>query len=132
MKPYDGSIDPYTIPGLGLHAGFPVEQQRQIEIPAEALHSVAKKILRGCEYWLANGRIIEPPYELEVFMPRDTSEELSGHLLHGPDYLGPGCRIRRGVPVDDPNAAIYEILIWDAVRLFFSILPPESQECGAE
>jgi hypothetical protein len=125
LKPYDKSADPYIIPGLGTHAGFPVEQQAQIEIPADAVHSVAKKILRGCEYWLANGRIVEPPYELEVFIPRETPEELSRHLALGPDYLGPGCRIRRAVLVDDRNAAIYEILIWDTLKLFFAILPPE-------
>jgi len=40
-------------------------------------------------------------------------------------YLGPGCRIRRAVPVDEPGTAIYEITIWDTWKLFFSILPPE-------
>jgi hypothetical protein len=125
IKPYDKSADPLTIPGFGAHPGFPVEQQKQIEIPFDAVHSVGKKIVRGCEYWLANGRIVEPPYDLEVFMTRETPEELSRHLIAGPDYLGPGCRIRRAVPVDDPKTAIYEIVIWDTLKLFFSILPPD-------
>jgi hypothetical protein len=126
LKPYDKSIDPYTIPGLGPHAGFPAELQMQIEIPADAIHAVAEKILRGCEYWLGIGRIVEAPYELEVFLPGETPEELSRHLPFGPEYLGPGCRIRRAVVVDDPQAAIYEILIWDTWKLFFSILPPDT------
>jgi len=128
LKPYDKSADPFTIPGLGPHLGFPPEMQLQIEIPADAVHAVAKKILRGCEYWLANGRIIEPPYEIEVFLPSETPEEVSRHLPFGPEYLGPGCRIRRAVPRDEPNSAIYEIVIWDSWRLFFSILPPDPQD----
>jgi hypothetical protein len=126
-KPHDKAADgPHVIPGLGLHAGFPVERQAQIEIPADAVYAVAKKILRGCEYWLAEGRIVEPPYELEVFFPSKTPEQLEAHLKFGPDYLGPGCRIRRAVPVDEPGAAIYEIVIWDTLTLFCTILPPET------
>ena len=124
-KLYDKSAEAYVLPGLGPHAGFPSELQIQIEIPVKAVHSVAKKILRGCEYWLADGRIIEPPCELEVFTPREAPEELLRHMPSGPDYLGPGCRIRRAVPVDEPKVAIYEIMIWERLKLFFSILPPE-------
>jgi hypothetical protein len=127
-KVYDEGVDPYVIPGFGLHAGFPSELQIQIEIPANAVHSVAKKILRGCEYWLADGRIVEPPYELEVFIPREAPKELLQHMQFGPDYLGPGCRIRRAVPVDDPRAAIYQIVIWETLTLFFAVLPPEGAE----
>jgi hypothetical protein len=127
LKPYDKSAAPHVIPGLGPHPEVPVEQQMQIEIPADELHSVSMKILRGCEYWLANGRIVEPPYELEVFIPSETPEELIRHLAFGPDYLGPGCRIRRAVAVDDPNTAIYEILIWGTLKLFFAITAPETQ-----
>jgi hypothetical protein len=39
----------------------------QLTIRAEDIHVVVKKIVRGCEYWLAGGRIVEPPYEIEVF-----------------------------------------------------------------
>ena len=125
-KLYDRSDEAHMIPGLGPHAEFPNAPQIQIEIPAAAVHEVAKKIVRGCEFWLADGRIIEPPYELEVHMVREPPEELLRHLQAGPDYLGPGCQIRRAVPVDEPMSAIYEILVWDTWKLFFSILPPEN------
>jgi hypothetical protein len=124
-RPYDKSADEAAVlPGFGPHDGFPSELQIRIEIPAKAVQAVAEKILRGCEYWLADGRMIEPPYELEAFMPRETPEELLRHMPFGPDYLGPGCRIRRAVPVDEPNWAIYEIVIWDTWRSFFSIMTP--------
>lgn len=127
-KIYDKSAEAYVIPGLGPHAGFPNELQIQIEIPADDVHEVAKKILRGCEFRLADGRIVEPPYELEVFVPTEMPRELETHLKFGPDYLGPGCRIRRAVPVDDPGAAIYEIVIWDTWKLVFSILSPDTRQ----
>jgi hypothetical protein len=117
-KMYDESAA-HVIPDLGPHAGFPNAPQIQIEIPAHDIHEVAKKFLRGCEFWLADGRIIEPPYELEVFMPSETPKELEPHLKFGPDYLGAGCRIRRAVPVDEPGVAIYEIVVWDSWKLFF-------------
>ena len=132
LKPYDKSVDPYTIPGLGPHAGFPPELQFRIGIPHDTVHAIAKKILRGCEYWLAKGRIVEPPYELEVFLPSETPAVLSQHLKVGPDYLGPGCRVRRAVPVDEPHSAIYEIVIWDTLHLFFSILPPDTKDSGTK
>lgn len=125
-KLYDGSLDAHVIPRLGPHAGFPKESQIQIEISANAVQEVAKKILRGCEFWLGNGRIIEPPHELEVFIPTEAPEELEQHLTVGPNYLGPGCRIRRAVPNDEPQSAIYEIVIWDTLKLFFSILPSDN------
>jgi len=126
MKPYDGRAEPHVIPGFGPYTEFPMAPQIQIEIPATAVHEVAKKILRGCEFWLAHGRIVDPPYELDVYMVEETPEEISRHLRSGPDYLGPGCRIRRAAPVDDPMSAIYEILIWDSWKVFFSILAPEN------
>jgi hypothetical protein len=35
---------------------------------------VTKEIVRGCEYWLADGRIVEPPYEIEIFFVAETHE----------------------------------------------------------
>jgi len=129
-KIYDKSAEASVIPGLGPHVGFPNAPQIQIEIPAHDVHEVAKKILRGCEFWLSDGRIVEPPYELEVFMPSEIPKELESHLKFGEDYLGPGCRIRRAVPAGESGTAIYEIVVWDTWKLFFSILPPETRGDG--
>jgi hypothetical protein len=129
IKPYSSAAQPHILPGLDSHPGFPVDQLHQIEIPAELLYAVAKKIVRGCEYWLANGRIIEPPYEIEVFFPREMPQDVHRALgAPGTDYLGPGCRIRRAGAVDDPGVAMYEILIWESLSISFVILPPEAPE----
>jgi hypothetical protein len=41
----------------------------------------------------------------------------------GPVYLGPGLRIRRGSPQDDPMSALYELVMWDTLTVYASILP---------
>lgn len=126
IKPLTSDMQVYVLPGLGPHPGFPAEQQLQMEIPADMVHAVAKKILRGCEYWLGSGRIIEPPYDIEVFFPRETPQDvLQVFAPFGPVYLGPGCRIRRAEAKEDSGVAMYEIVIWGSLTIYYSILPPE-------
>jgi len=74
-----------------------------MQFPADMLYAVANKILRGCEYWLANGRIIEPQYGIHVVLPR----------------VMPRMYFGRSVPTvvitlarDDPCVAMYEIVIY--------------------
>jgi hypothetical protein len=125
-RPYSPEIQPHIIPGLGPHPEAPVSSQMQLTIDAESIHAVVKKIVRGCEYWLAAGRIVEPPYGIEVFFPTETPE-LVGKLMAafalGPVYLGPGLRIRRGGAQDDSLSALYELVMWDTMTAYASILP---------
>jgi Protein of unknown function (DUF2934) len=127
-RPYSLEVQPHIIPGLGPHPEAPVSSQMQLTIEAEDIDAVVKKIVRGCEYWLAGGRIVEPPYEIEVFFPTETPE-LVGQLLTafalGPVHLGPGLRIRRGGAHDDSLTALYELVMWDTLTVYASILPPE-------
>jgi hypothetical protein len=129
MKPYTPDIEPHILPGLGPHPELPAGEQIRIDIPGDLVHAVAKKIVRGCEYWLANGRIIEPPCEIEVLVvhQEDVPDILAQALAEsGSVPLGPGLRIQRFVPQDDPSVAVYKLVIWDSLTLHFSILPPES------
>lgn len=125
-RPYSADIQPHIIPGLGPHPEAPVSSQMQIKIPAESIYAVVKKIVRGCEYWLADGRIVEPPYGIEVFFPTETPEDVRKLMVAfalGRDYLGPGLRIRRAGAQDDPLFALYELVMWDTVTTYASILP---------
>lgn len=124
-KPYDKRADPHIIPGLGPRAGTPPERQIQIELSGETLLEVAKKIVRGCEFWLSNGRIVEPPYELKTYVPSEMPSELIPHLKSGSDYFGPGCRIRRAMPNDEPLTRAYELRVWDTMTLAALIVPSE-------
>jgi hypothetical protein len=130
VTPYSGEEKDHLIPGLGPHPEFPVEKQFQIQIPAELVYEVARKIVRGCEFWLANGRIIEPPYELSVYLvPREEISDLLRMFDQvGVTQLGPGFRVRRAGAIDDPLSAIYEITIWDSWTIYYGILPPENQQ----
>ncbi len=129
-RPYSPEVQPHIIPGLGPHPEAPVSSQMQLTIDAESIHAVVKKIVRGCEYWLAAGRIVEPPYEIEVFFPTETPELVSQLLAAfalGPVYLGPGLRIRRGGAHDDSLTALYELVMWDTLTVYASIPPPEAE-----
>lgn len=44
----------------------------------------------------------------------------------GPVYLGPGFRVRRAGAYDEPIAALYEIVIWDSLKFYAVIVPPEA------
>ena len=106
----------------------------QLTIKAESIHAVVKKIVRGREYWLAGGGIVEPPYEIEVFFPTETPElveKLMAAFALGPVYLGPGLRIRRGGAQDDSLSALYELVMWDTLSVYASILPPVTERSTA-
>lgn len=77
MKPYTPDIDPHVIPGLEFRPELRTEAQKQVGIPADKLHKVLRKIVRGSEYWLAQGRIIDPTWEITVHLmrPADTTTD---------------------------------------------------------
>ncbi len=128
---YSGKPKDNIIPGLGPHPEVPHEQQYEIGISADALINVIKKIVRGFEYWLANGCIIEPPLEIDVYtLHEEDIPPAIQVLLETVDTadLGPGVRVRRGAAVDGSGAVFYEIVIWDTMKYLCSILPPENGE----
>jgi len=127
--PFVEDVRPHVLPGMGPHPELPASQQIQITISAAMLYSVSKKIVRGCEYWFANGRIIEPPYEIEIFQarPEEIPDVLQMFANFGPVYLGPGFRVRRAAPVDDPLAALYEVVAWSSWTVYAAVLPPAPQ-----
>ena len=61
VKPYSSEAQKHALPGLDSRPGFLVEQLLHVDIPADMMHAVLKKIVRGVEYWLANGRIVATP-----------------------------------------------------------------------
>jgi hypothetical protein len=130
-QPYSAEIEPHILPGLGPHPEAPANSQMQVRIKAESINEVVKKIVRGCEYWLAGGRIIEPPYEINVFYPTSTPADVNNLMAafaFGPVHLGPGLKIRRGAAHDDPLSVIYELVIWDTLTVYASILPHAAEE----
>jgi hypothetical protein len=111
-------IEPYVpgaatiLPGLGPHAGFPEDQQKQIPIPEALVKGVAAKIVRGCEYKLGEERLIEKPYELSIHFAEEANiSEVIKVFDHfsTPVHLGPGFKVRRAVAHDEPKTVLYKI-----------------------
>jgi hypothetical protein len=42
----------------------------------------------------------------------------------GPFHFGPGFRVTRGATQQDPLSVICEVVIWDALTFYATILPP--------
>jgi hypothetical protein len=132
-EPYSPDILSHVIPGLGPHREAPESLQRQLTIEVETVHAVIQKIVRGCEYWFAGGRIVEPPYEITIMFPSETPElvnRVMAAFAFGPVHLGPGLRIRRGSAHDEPLSALYELVIWETMTVYASILPPEPEKAA--
>jgi hypothetical protein len=115
-----------TFPGLGPHPGFPAHEQMEIGVPENLLVDVAKKIVRGCEYALAN-RIVEAPYEVGIYFVHEKDvegqtarvfESRSAKTTH----LGPGFVVTRAEAQDEPNAAMYKIVVWGTIVIYASII----------
>jgi hypothetical protein len=124
-RPYQPGTE--TLPGLGPHPGFPEGDQWTVSVPADLIEAVAAKIVRGSEYVLAK-RIVEEPYDLRVYFAHE--QNVPGDLVRafrGPAaqkaHLGPGFKLFRIAPHDDPNTAIYKIVIWDTIVIYGAIMP---------
>lgn len=126
-QPLSPEMLPHILPGLGPHPEAPESLQKQISIDSESVYAVTKKIVRGCEFWLGDGRIIEPPSEIEIIFPRekpDLHAAVLAEFARGATHLGPGLQIRRAQAVDDPRGVLYELTIWDNTTVYSIILPP--------
>jgi hypothetical protein len=128
LKPVTAEMLPDILPGLGPHLEFPQSPKTQTTVEAEKVLAVIKKIVRGCEFWLANGRIVEPPYEVEIFLPHERPDLIATILNQfslGRTHLDPGLQVRRVYAQDEPRAVLYELIIWETLTAYASILPPE-------
>jgi len=139
------AIEPYRpgisiLPGFGPHPGFGDIEQFTIRIPADLLHIVAEKIVRGCEFVLAE-RIVEKPFELQIYFAHEREiPDLLVQVLTHPSAktaeVGPGFSVIRAEAQDEPGNAVYKINVWDTLVIYASILSPpdvgESQTPGPE
>lgn len=114
-----------TFPGLGPHPEFPESEQFALTFSADQIVDVARKIVRGCEYVLAD-RIVDEPYVLETYFVKESDvadqtahvfESLSAKTTH----LGPGFIITRSEALDQPGMAMYKIVMWGTIIIYASI-----------
>lgn len=126
-KPFTEEFRSHLLPGIGPHPETPAGQQLQIDIPADKLYEVSRKIVRGCEYWFSGGRIIDPPYQLDIHFAHDADVPDVVKIFSGFDatHFGPGFRVRRGSVHNDPLSAVYDAVIWDSLKFYATILPAD-------
>ena len=112
-----------VLPSLGLHQGFAPEAQRIILIPANLLFGVLKKVFRGTEYVLNDGRYITPPYSIELYHVHE--EPIGITQIFGKfaatTSLGPGFELKKAAPRDDRCMALYKVTIWGTLISYASI-----------
>jgi hypothetical protein len=123
MRRYESGVE--TFPGLGPHTEFPERKQFALTFSADQIVEVARKIVRGCEYMLAN-RIVEEPYVLETYFVEESDiaertarvfESLSAKTTH----LGPGFIVTRSEAHNQPGMAMYKIVVWGTIIIYASI-----------
>ena len=119
-------------PGLAPHPEAPVSLQRQLTIEVESIHAVIRKIVRGCEYWLAGGRIVEPPYGITIVFPTETSgicEQSDGCVC--PEPCSSGARSANQERRGARRSLLCTVPAFDfegAVTVYATILPPEPEQ----
>ena len=123
--PYKAGTE--TLPGLGPHPGFQEDKLLQIDIPADQLREVATKMVRGCEFVLAN-RIIEKPYDVGIYFVHEHNvPDILVRAFEGPSAntttLGPGFSVTRAAAHDEPDAVMYKIIVWGTLVIYAAILP---------
>ncbi len=75
---------------------------------------------------LAN-RIVEHPYELEIFFVHKS--DIEGHTARvfesrsaKTTHLGPGFVVTRSEAHDEPGMAMYRIVVWGTIIIYASII----------
>jgi hypothetical protein len=121
IVPYDDSRNSYwSLPGLGLHAGFDPGEQFVIPVSVEMLTRVAEKVVRGCEFKLA-ARYVEPPYAIRVYFV-EKSPELKLLYRYGTEtHLGPAFELVRMQSPEGPRPVVYRALIWGTIPFHAAI-----------
>jgi len=114
LIPYpDIAGGPGAIPGLGPYENSPWA----VPIPWASLSIVAEKMARVCEHKI-RGRYVEGPYGVRI------SVDTAGGIVPAPlapfakvfDF-GPGFKVTRLYPIEDPLIVRYWISIWDTLHL---------------
>jgi len=126
IKPHEPAASASILPGLGSHAGFKDEELPQVRIPADLLHTVADKIVRGCEYSLS-GRIVEKPYSIQIYFVHDHNvpDGVTRALKSSgaeKAHLGPGFSVIRVAARDAAESVLYKITLWGTLAFHAVIL----------
>ena len=112
-------------PGFGPHPELAESDQAAITISARGLEQLTEKIVRGLTY-LEEGKFIEDTHDIENFVVNETGASGFCATL---DRFGtnherlPGFKVRRAALPEDRVSAIFEIEIWEQIKLYATVTP---------
>lgn len=120
-----------VVPGLEDRWNQAAEQQEAIKIPEGSLTAVAEKIVRGIVYREDNV-FIEPPYKIECFLDGEHAKPTKEVLDRQGEVFRrePGLEIRRAAEEEDAQSALYEITLWDQLKLYASVAKSDEDSTG--
>jgi hypothetical protein len=108
-----------VVPGLGVPSDDPNEQH-PITIAADHFQMLVSKVVRGV-YYLADGLFIEPTHKIghHLLHPSVAEEMLAPFGAAGQTFMREPClRIRRFVAHDDRMNSIFEIVLWQQLKVY--------------
>ncbi len=122
---FTSEMDASTLPGFGIE-NYP-NQNQHLAIGANPDHLIAigEKIIRGTQYIFWK-RLIPKDKKIDIVFLLDPHSQQIRDLIEkfGARYhWGPGIDVGIATPDDDPNNALYEIVIWKKLKYYGSILP---------
>ena len=113
-------------PGMGERWRRSDDEAAGIRISADNIHRLTEKIVRGI-YFIEDGKFVELPYVIEFHALTENGAAGFKELLDrfGSKYdRGPGIVVRRAVTPDDNMSSVFEIVIWDQVKMYASVRQP--------
>lgn len=111
------------IPGLHEKWGRPIGEQVAFAVPAQSVHRITEKIVRGICY-IEDQSYIEPPAKIEFFMfsPDDATaiQEMFG-AKEEVFSCGPGIVVRKTVAPEDGITSFFVIEFWGQFKTYASV-----------
>jgi len=94
-----------------------------ILIPKQSFERITEKIVRGI-YYIEDGVLIEPPYEIEFFaLSEEGAEPLKAAFDRWAKVYSrePGVIVRRALAQDDGMSSFFEITFWKQFKTYASV-----------
>lgn len=95
-----------------------------VKVSSTDLKDYGEKIARGLKYVLQDKQYISPEYKIETFFCKDedVKDVLDKFGKSGTTIRrGPGFKVTRVIPVDNPDVSISIVEIWGRLKLFVTV-----------
>lgn len=100
-------------------------------LPLDLLRQVCEKIVRGHVY-IADGRFIEPPFEVQFYAVDDVGATQLKAVLesHGQVFSrAAALTVKRATVIEMGFHGVFEIMVWEQFRMYASVT---NRDAGSE